>query len=116
LEFIHSLVFLGMMQGREIHRSQSRDKDTVYGISSGEAFCWFEHNCWKVTCEEGRNIGRTLWQAFLDLGGPRPSEYRVRAGAELSLRPAPSPMFVRQGVRCLQHWTIAENRERGTWL
>jgi protein-L-isoaspartate O-methyltransferase len=119
LGFIHSLAFLGLMRGMNILRSNPMGKDLVFGISSGEAACWFEMSEWKVSSDEGHKMGLSLWHDFLNLGGPRPPEYRVRAAARDVPPPGelgPSPMFVRQGVRCIQYWNIRADRDRGCWL
>ena len=118
LGFIHSLAFLGLMRGLNILRSNPLGKDSVFGISSGEAACWFEASEWNVTGDEGHQLGLSLWGCFLKLGGPRPPDYRISAvpGAALRAEQNGPASFVRHGGRCIQRWSIREDRERGNWL
>jgi protein-L-isoaspartate O-methyltransferase len=111
LTFIHSLIFLGIMQGLEVLRSESDELGSVFGVSRGEAACWFRPALWKATGDSGLSLGLKLWRDFLDLGGPRPTEYLLR----LPCRPTPHESgraFLRQGARYLQQWAIKEKRER----
>jgi hypothetical protein len=116
LGFIHSLAFLGLMQGLGIHSAQPQGKDVAFGVSDGGAVCWFEPGQWRVTGEAGHKLGLSLWRSFLEFGGPRPAEYRLRAAPSLQVDPAAAPTFIRNGVRCIQHWTIRAGRDRGRWL
>jgi protein-L-isoaspartate O-methyltransferase len=118
LGFIHSLAFLGMMRGMNVVRSSPSGKDLAFGISSVDAACWFESGEWKVTGNEGYKLGLSLWHGFLNLGGPRPAEYRVHATAAGGPpgESGGSALFVRHGGRCIQHWTISKDRDRGSWL
>jgi len=114
--FIHSFVFLAVMQDLEVLRFGSDEKELTFGISSGQAACWFEPGRWKVTDDAGWRLGLRLWRDFLDLGGPRPTDYELRVAPNSQLEASPKTIFTRQGSGSLEYWTIKEERERGNWL
>jgi protein-L-isoaspartate(D-aspartate) O-methyltransferase len=133
-----SLAFLGWLHGCTIGYQALGDGRTAYGIGDlvhGHA-CWLGPREWRVTGLAGRQLGERLWRAFLDAGGPWPTEFRLRAvpldqdrrdaGPPLTL---PSPpqrregkgeggdadnllVFHRDGMRCRQTWTLPAQRER----
>jgi protein-L-isoaspartate(D-aspartate) O-methyltransferase len=116
MAFTHSFVFLGVMQGLEILRSEPDEKELSLGISSGQAACWFEPGRWKATDEAGWRLGLKLWRDFLDLGGPRPTDYELHVALNSVPEASLESAFRRQGIRNLQYWTIKKERERGNWL
>jgi protein-L-isoaspartate(D-aspartate) O-methyltransferase len=116
-----SLAFLGWLHGYTIAYQALADGRTVYGVGDlvqGHA-CWLGLREWRVTGTAGRDLGVRLWRAFLDAGGPWPTEFHLRAV------PLDTPLaeddsagervFVRQGPRCRQVWTLRALRERQTW-
>jgi protein-L-isoaspartate(D-aspartate) O-methyltransferase len=113
-----SLAFLGWLHGYTIGYQSLKDGRTVYGFGDlvhGHA-CWLGLREWRVTGTAGRDLGNQLWHDFLDAGGPWPTEFRLRA-APLDKRFGEDErtgerVFVRQGPRCRQEWTLEATRER----
>jgi protein-L-isoaspartate(D-aspartate) O-methyltransferase len=114
LGFSQALAFLGLMQGLNVHH-RALETGQSFGISdSGGKWCWFGQDEWQVSDTAGRELGSTLWQTFLDLGGPWPTEYRLRACPAGGLEAGGG--FLRQGPNCQQRWQLLELRERSGWL
>jgi hypothetical protein len=68
---------------------------------------------WYVTGEAGRGLGRRLWQTFLDLGGPWPTDFHLRAWPAGAAGPADTGLvYHRRGPRCEQAWELLEPRDR----
>ncbi len=117
-----ALMFLGWLQGLAVaHRSLSEGRP-VHGVADlveGHA-CWFESRDWRVTGQAGEDLGRRLWQMFLDAGGPRPTEFHLTAWpreAGVAVRPSATARlsFVREGARTIQRWDLPEPRDRPEW-
>jgi len=120
-----SLAFLGWLHGYAIAYQALADGRTVYGIGDlvhGHA-CWLGMRDWRVTGTAGRDLGNRLWRAFLDAGGPWPTEFHLRAvpltapdRGETEPRSPKELVFHRQGTCCRQQWTLQPVRERPTWI
>ena len=59
----------------------------------------------------GSPIAHTV-QAFLDAGGPWPTEFRLRARAEGAIADVGPGAYVRQGSRCVHAWELPAVRTR----
>jgi protein-L-isoaspartate(D-aspartate) O-methyltransferase len=114
--FIQSLVFYGLLRGLEVHYRTLADGETLFGVSDEDCACWLGTACWQVSADAGRDLGWALWRAFLDAGGPRPTEFHLQASpGEQFLRRSGEGYF-RQGVRCRQWWERIESPDRTGWL
>jgi hypothetical protein len=117
---LQSLAFLGWLHGHTIAYQALADSRTMFGIGDlvhGHA-CWLGWREWRVTGTAGRDLGNRLWRAFLDAGGPWPTEFQLYAVPlenPLPEVPASDFVFQRQGPRCRQIWTLKASRERSAW-
>jgi protein-L-isoaspartate O-methyltransferase len=117
-DFLPGLAFLGWVEGLALAHSTLPDGRPGYGLADlvkGTA-CWFGAREWRVSGKEGRALGDRLWRTFLDAGGPRPTEFRLRAtphGSTPSETATAKLGGHRQGRRCVQVWELLEPRERG---
>lgn len=116
LPFVQSLAFFGLLRGLRVHYRALEQGEPCYGVREGEALCWFGPREWGVSGEAGQELGRGLWRAFLDAGGPWPVEYRLKASARAPLPVGPREGYLRQGPRCRQSWELAEPRDRPGWV
>lgn len=116
--FSQALVFFGFLRGLNIHYRSLPRGGTIYGVSepSGEALCWFGTLDWQVSGSAGRELGMSLWRAFLEAGGPWPTEFRLSAAPSPLPEPSTQVSFVRQGPRCQHVWELIEPRTRPGWL
>ena len=69
-----------------------------------------------MTGEAGRDLGWWLWRAFLDAGGPWPTEFRLRASPRGGLEVGRRESYLRSGPRCQQLWQLIEPRDRLAWI
>jgi protein-L-isoaspartate(D-aspartate) O-methyltransferase len=116
LPFIRSLAFLGWLGGLSVGY-RAAGEGVLFGVGDlvrGIA-CWLGTHAWRVTGREGRALGERLWRAFLEAGGPAPTEFRLRACAP----PAPPPSqgavalaYRRRGPFTEQVWELDQQRER----
>jgi protein-L-isoaspartate(D-aspartate) O-methyltransferase len=118
LGFIQALAFYGLLRGLGVHYHSLPEAQGTFGVSDpeGGAVCWLGANEWQVNGAAGRELGQALWRAFLDAGGPWPTEFRFRASPAGGLVPGPREGYPRQGPRCQQVWDLIEPRERPVWL
>jgi protein-L-isoaspartate(D-aspartate) O-methyltransferase len=116
LGFSQSMAFLGFVQGMGIHYRVGEDGQPFYGVSRGTSHCWFGLREWQVNGEGGRMLGISLWQEFLNAGGPWPTDFRLRASPRGGLRPGHRTAFIRQDERCQQLWELPESRDRPGWF
>jgi protein-L-isoaspartate(D-aspartate) O-methyltransferase len=115
-----SLAFLGWLHGYTIGYQALADGRIVYGVGDlvhGHA-CWLGMRDWRVTGAAGHGLGNRLWRTFLDVGGPWPTEFRLRA-APLDALPleddvtrAGGLVFHHRGHRCQHLWTLDSVRQR----
>jgi protein-L-isoaspartate(D-aspartate) O-methyltransferase len=113
--FIQSLVFYGLLRGLNVHYRTPANGENVFGVSDGDCVCWLGANYWQVSTDSGRDLGLALWRAFLDAGGPRPTEFHLQASPDKELLPGRREGYFRQGVRCRQWWERIESPERPGW-
>jgi hypothetical protein len=115
--FLPSLAFLAWLEGFAVSYQSLADGRPLYGVADlaqGRA-CWLGSKEWRVTGEAARDLGRHLWRRFLDLGGPWPTEFRLRAAPRDRPLEEPQPgvlAYRREGPRCRQLWELVEPRQR----
>jgi protein-L-isoaspartate(D-aspartate) O-methyltransferase len=116
LGFSQSLAFFGLLRGFAVHYRVLDNTRVSFGLSEHDALCWFDHQAWQVTNERGKEIGVGTWRAFLEAGGPWPTEFRVKIGPRDRLSPGRRPSFLRPGPRFWQQWELSESRDRMAWF
>jgi len=118
LGFSQALAFYGLLRGLDVHFHSMPDGQGIFGVSDPHlgSVCWLGAHEWQVNGAAGRNLGRTLWRAFLDAGGPWPTEFSFRASATGGLVPARREGYLRQGPLCQQAWDLHEPRSRPAWI
>ncbi len=112
--FIQSLAFYGLLRGLDVDYQTLPNGETTFGVGDGDCVCWFGANNWLVADDSGRDLGWALWQAFLEAGGPRPTEFQIEASPDKL--PPSGHGHCRQGIRCSQRWEKIESPERPAWL
>ena len=73
------------------------DGGTIFGVAEGACVCWLGADHWQVSGDSGRDLGWALWRAFLDAGGPRPTEFTLQASPDRDLLPSRPAGYLRQG-------------------
>jgi protein-L-isoaspartate O-methyltransferase len=118
LGFVQSLAFYGWLRGLAVHYRTLSNGQPEFGVSDpdGDAWCWLGTEAWQVNGDSGQKLGWKLWSAFLDAGGPWPTEFRLRAGPAGRLHPGGAESYLRQGLLCQQLWELPECRERPAWI
>ena len=115
LHFSQALVFFGFLRGLKA-RLGSGEEAGLQGVGDPEqpeVVCWFGRQTWYVHGAQGRDLGWDLWQAFLNAGGPWPTEFQLRARADDAPLPDVGPTaWVRQGPRCRHVWELPPVRTR----
>lgn len=112
LEFIQALVFFGLVRGLEVQQRSGTGGEVEYGVKDGACVCWFGSHQWQVHGEAAHDLGWELWRAFLDAGGPRPTEFSLRAYPLNATGIVQARGFLRRGPRCEQYWEQVESMER----
>jgi protein-L-isoaspartate(D-aspartate) O-methyltransferase len=116
-EFLPSLAFLAWLEGRSLGYAACPDGRAGHGIVdlvAGQA-CWMDPQEWRVSGKGGYEMGWSLWRRWLDLGGPRPEEWRLSVARDKELLPQRCNArltFDRRGGRCVQRWELIEPRTR----
>jgi protein-L-isoaspartate(D-aspartate) O-methyltransferase len=117
---IGALAFLAWLEGLSIGYQNLTDGRPAYRVAdlvTGHA-CWLGQGEWRVTGNAGEELGWRLWRAWLDAGGPRPTEYRVCAvpGTDVAAAPPRSAgatlSFVHVAQGTVQRWELVGPRER----
>jgi protein-L-isoaspartate(D-aspartate) O-methyltransferase len=116
LGFCQSLAFYGLVRGLAIHYRVGSGGQPSFGVSDEQALCWYGAQEWQVNGDAGRDLGATLWRAFLDAGGPWPTEFRLRAGRQEPAISGRRESYRRTGPRCHHLWELSEPRDRVTWI
>jgi len=113
--FLSGLTFLAWLQGLHVAQTNGPDGWIMYGVGDTERghICWLGRQEWRVSGSEGQDLGQQLWQTFLQAGGPRPTEFRLRAtprggpGDGFAEAPADSRLvYQRRGMWCHQTWFL----------
>jgi len=131
LFFIQAFAFFGWLRGLSLSYRTAPEGHPTFGMSDARKGhgCWFGPQKWQATGAAGCELANELWRAFLDAGGPRPTEFRLHASPLTLLSPpdegegrvrvsGPLPLlegrttFRRCGPRCQQLWELIEPRER----
>lgn len=116
-DVLPALALLGWLGGLTVGYTTGPDNRPAHGLADlmrGEA-CWLGGAEWRVSGKGGLELAWRLWRQWLDLGGPRPHEWRLQAssdGARLTPSPAVRASYRRQGPRCAQLWELIEPRSR----
>jgi protein-L-isoaspartate(D-aspartate) O-methyltransferase len=118
LGFVQSLACYGWLRGLAVHYRTRTTGQPEFGVSEpdGSAWCWLGADAWQVSGESGQALGRGLWGAFLEAGGPWPTEFRLRASPSGGLCAGGPEAYLRRGPRCQQLWELNEPRERPAWI
>jgi protein-L-isoaspartate(D-aspartate) O-methyltransferase len=118
LGFVQSLALYAFLRGLRVSYQSLPDGETTFGVAEPDGTaCWLGESAWHVVGEAGRALGERLWRAFLDAGGPWPTEFRLRASPRGEVAPGGGrEVYKRQGPRCRQVWELIEPRERPAWL
>jgi protein-L-isoaspartate(D-aspartate) O-methyltransferase len=118
LGFSQSLAFYGLLRGLRVHYQALPTGQATFGVSDPDlgSICWLGAREWQVSGAAGRDLGRTLWRAFLDAGGPWPTEFTLRASAKHGLVPESPEGYFRQGPQCQQVWELIQPRSRPAWI
>jgi protein-L-isoaspartate(D-aspartate) O-methyltransferase len=111
--FVQGFAFFGWLGGLTVYHRGSMPGPLGYGLGDGEAVCWPGPDDWQVNGPDGQELGEALWQAFLDAGGPWPTEFRLTAAPPGRLPPGRG--FHHRGPRCEQRWELLEVRHRPGW-
>jgi protein-L-isoaspartate(D-aspartate) O-methyltransferase len=116
LGFSQALAFYGLLRGLAIHYRVLRNGYPNYGVSQGEALCWLSQQDWQVNSDAGRHLGGSLWRAFLEAGGPWPTEFRLKASPTGPPQPGRRESYARRGPSCHHLWELLEPRDRPMWI
>jgi hypothetical protein len=115
--FIQALAFYGLLRGLEVRQWAQSNNQIVFGLGeAGGAWCWLGPQDWRVTGPAGRDVGWHLWRAFLNAGGPWPTEFDLMATPGGGLTADEREAYLVQGPRCQQLWQLREPRVRGAWI
>jgi protein-L-isoaspartate(D-aspartate) O-methyltransferase len=117
-----ALAFFGWLHGLTVAVQTLSDGRTFYGVADPEHgdVCWLGSREWHVSGPGGQDLGRRLWRAFLEAGGPWPTEFRLRAWPHGMEEEGPRTegegfVFRRRGPLCEQVWELIEPRRRPAW-
>jgi protein-L-isoaspartate(D-aspartate) O-methyltransferase len=122
LGFVQALAFYGLLRGLNVHYRTLANGQATFGVSrrgrdadAAEAVCWLGSQEWQTSGPAGRDLGWGLWRAFLDAGGPWPTEFELRASPAGGLAADRPEGYVRWGPRCQQVWELQAERDRPAW-
>jgi protein-L-isoaspartate(D-aspartate) O-methyltransferase len=116
-EFLGGVALLAWLEGLSLGYATCPDGRPGYGVGDlvrGHA-CWLGPHEWRISGKGGQELGQRLWRAWLDLGGPRPEDWRLTEsvdGRRLRGSPGVRAAFRRQGPVCAQLWELVEPRFR----
>jgi hypothetical protein len=116
LGFSQALAFFGLLRGFTIHYRTERLADAMHAVSQGDAVCWYGIHEWLINGDAARELGWGHWRAFLDAGGPWPTEFRLKASPSRAPEPGHRESFVRRGPRCHHLWELLDPRDRPVWI
>lgn len=115
VDFLPAVAMLAWLEGYSLGYATCPDGRPGYGVGDlvrGEA-CWLGPYEWRISGKGGQEMALQLWRRWIDLGGPRPQDWRLTAAALPRLLPAAEGAAVRlarQGPRCAQLWQLIEPR------
>jgi protein-L-isoaspartate(D-aspartate) O-methyltransferase len=118
LGFSQALAFYALLRGLRLSYQALAGGEATFGVAEPDGTaCWLGEEAWHVTGEAGRALGLRLWRAFLDAGGPWPTEFRLRASPRGEVTAGGGrETYRRRGPRCRHVWDLIEPRERPAWL
>jgi protein-L-isoaspartate O-methyltransferase len=121
--FLPALAFFGWLRGHPFAYHVLADGRAFYGIGDRNQgrLCWLGLSEWRVRGKTDQEFGEALWRAWLDAGGPWPTEFRLRI--PLDDRDAKPPPLSSQGLWFRRHgpsneqwWEMIEPRDRPNGL
>jgi hypothetical protein len=110
-----ALAFFAMLRGQRVSYQALEGDRSAYRVvaEDGACECWLSARNWAVSGPNGTDLARGLWRDFLDLGAPRPTEYRVRVVVgEQPLPKGEQASWVRKGAKNEQSWDLPHTRDR----
>jgi protein-L-isoaspartate(D-aspartate) O-methyltransferase len=116
-DFLPGLAMLAWLEGLSLGYAtcpDGRSGHAVVDLVHGQA-CWLGPYEWRISGKGGHEMGLRLWRQWLDLGGPRPEEWRLSLAAEgerLVRDEEARAAFRRQGALSAQVWELVEPRRR----
>jgi protein-L-isoaspartate(D-aspartate) O-methyltransferase len=111
-----ALAFYAFVRGFTVHYRVTEPGQPMFGISRDDSVCWYGGQEWQVNGESGLDLGCQTWRAFLDAGGPWPTEFRLKASPQEELVSCRRESYARQGPRCRHLWELTEPRDRPPWM
>jgi hypothetical protein len=112
-----SLAFYALLRGLDVYHRSQEDGQPIFGIGDGTNRCWFGPAQWLFLGPQARDLARNLWRAFLDAGGPWPTEFELRLGVSHDVVPSGGhEEYIRNVEGERQVWQLIEPRERGNWI
>jgi len=112
LEFVQALVFFGLVRGLEVQQRSGAGGEAEYGINDLGSICWFGSGQWQVNGDSAHDLACDLYRAWLEAGGPRPTEFHLRAYPRHGPGVVQARGFLRRGSRCDQFWEPMDPIER----
>lgn len=112
--FSYALAFYGWLRGLEVSHHGDERGVGFFGVHDASgAGCYLGLQEWRVLDgNAGRDLAWQLWRAFLDAGGPRPTDFRIRAGAHDHGDSATGECHVRRLPRYSWRWELSKARDR----
>jgi hypothetical protein len=116
-DFLGGVALLAWLEGLSLGYATCPDGRPGYGVGDlvrGHA-CWLGPYEWRISGKGGQELAHRLWRAWLDLGGPRPEDWRLSESVDarrLRNRSGVRVGFRRQGLHCAQLWELVEPRTR----
>jgi protein-L-isoaspartate(D-aspartate) O-methyltransferase len=113
--FLQAIVFYGWLRGLEVLHAGGATGFVSFGVASGDDCCWFSAQDWQVGGSHGHELGEGLWRAWLQAGGPWPTEFCLSAAPCMVTDVDGPECYVRQGPLCSQRWQLRPSRQRPAW-
>jgi hypothetical protein len=110
-DFLAGVAMLAWLEGHSLGYATCPDGRPGFGVGDlvrGQA-CWLGPYEWRISGKGGQELGQQLWRRWLDLGGPRPEDWRLSVAARADLlkaRRVTRASLARQGARCAQLWEL----------
>jgi protein-L-isoaspartate(D-aspartate) O-methyltransferase len=118
LRLVQSLAFCAYLRGLTVDYRAQPDGQVQFGFrDEAENRCWFGPQQWQVSGAEGKELGRSLWRAFLEAGGPWPTEFQLRIGLDKKIDLSGGQEEYAREVGEFRHvWQLLLPRQRSSWL
>jgi protein-L-isoaspartate O-methyltransferase len=108
-----AFAFFAFLHRFRVSHQAAFGNGAIFGIGEGAERCWLGSPQWRCASAGARDLALDLWREFLNLGAPRPIEYRVHF-APFDLPEVPGT-FSRLGPKFAQRWELPSPRERLAW-